>query len=247
MKINIRGNMHQYQFEGTSDQLGLNIYVYIVDQNAVMIDSGHEEEFLQVKKDLDEKGITIKHLILTHFHPDHTGGIKHLRDIEIIGSYKAEETLSLFYDDYEQLLPNRVIKEETVIELLGKEFTLIPNPSHSECSMVIKVDKLCTAGDDVMFLDDESQVIPYCATSVETHLEGVQKLRWIAEGNLILPSHGRMNKCTLYFKFQILYFKHILKNPNSSYEEFEKLYQIPFKKTEWHKLNCSKVDGYING
>jgi len=241
MKIYKYGDMYQYRFDGETDKLGVNIYCYIKNKEAIMFDSGYEEQFLQVKKDLDNEGVQLKKLVLTHFHPDHIGGIKHCQDIDILGSVYSDETLKMFYDDYHLLLPKTVISEETEIEFHGDKITLIPNPSHSKCTMMIYLKNYIFAADDVMFFDDNEQCIPYCATDVETHLMGIKKLKKVAEGKLILPSHGRALKCTLYFKFAIMYLGHILKHPTQSYEDFNTLYRIDFRNSKWHNLNTSKI------
>jgi glyoxylase-like metal-dependent hydrolase (beta-lactamase superfamily II) len=241
MRINEAEGVLQFQFPDTGEDLGLNIYAYVKGNEAVLIDNGFEQHFLEVKEELDNRSIEIKMVVQTHFHPDHIGGLPHLRHLPIYGSMYAEETLKKYYDDYEAYMPTVAVTEKMTVPFKDAEFTLIPNPSHSKCTMVILVDGLSFVGDECMFFDDESQSMPFASETIEMHRDGTKFLRTIIEGTLLCPAHGRMTRCTMYLKFVIMYFNHILKYPKQTYKQFSDLYQVQFKNTKLHSLNVSKV------
>ncbi len=241
MIINEERNLLQFQFPSYDEQLGLNIYAYVKNNEAVIIDNGYEQHFLEVKKELDKRGIEIRMAIQTHFHPDHIGGLPHLRHVPIYGSVHAEYSLAKFYNNYEDYLPTVAVEDTIKVEFHDTKFTLMPNPSHSKCTMLILVDTFAFVGDECMFYDDEEQCMPYAAETIEMHRDGTKFLRTIIEGYLVCPAHGRMTYCTMYLKFVIMYFNHILKFPEQSYEQFSELFQVEFKNDKFHSHNVSKV------
>lgn len=240
MIINDVKGITQYQFQ-KGDKLGTNIYVYTFNGEAIMFDSGYEEEFLQVKEELIKNGIVLKKLILTHFHPDHIGGLAHREGVEVIGSSRAKETLEGIYDEYENLLPDVSIEEPTTISFGEYEFLLTPNPSHSLCTMIIETNAHIFAGDEVMFFDDEMQSMPYIATDAKTHHDGLKIFRRKSEGKMVMPSHGKATKCTMYAYYSIRYLDHLMRFPKQSYKQFSKLYKIDFGNTHFHEMNQEKL------
>lgn len=241
MRINQFNNVLQFQFPDDGKYLGINIYAYVKGNEAVIVDTGYEEQFFLVKEELDKRNLEIKMVIQTHFHPDHIGGLPHLRHVPIYGSMYAEESLSKFYDTYEEYMPTVAVKDKMELEFHDVLFTLVPNPSHSKCTMVILVDGLSFVGDDCMFFDDDSQSMPYAAETIEMHRDGSKFLRTIIEGSMLCPAHGKMTKCTMYLKFVIMYFNHILRHPEQTYKQFSDLYQVKFNNTRFHSSNVSKV------
>lgn len=235
----VKGITH-YQFSN-GDKLGTNIFVFEANGEAIMFDSGYEEHYLQVRKHLEDKGVELKKVILTHFHPDHIGVLTQRDGVEVIGSYRAKETLNIFFDDYEKYLPDVSIEEETVLEFHGEEFILTPNPSHSVCTLIIETSAHIFVGDDVMFFDDKTQSLPYIAEDFETHLLGTKLLRKKAEGKMVMPSHGPTTKCTMFIYYVIRYLDHMMKFPKHSYKQFSNLYKIDFGNAHFHEMNVEKL------
>ena len=56
-----------------------DIIILKQDNDIAMIDTGYENQFIDIKKYLDQMGIKkIKFILLTHFHRDHYGSIPNL-------------------------------------------------------------------------------------------------------------------------------------------------------------------------
>lgn len=78
----------------------MNTYVYPISTGYVMVDTGYEHSFKNVKKKLNKLGIDlpdIKYVFLTHAHDDHAGFLKELLDkspnTKVVMNEKAIPTL----------------------------------------------------------------------------------------------------------------------------------------------------------
>lgn len=246
-KKRIEKNLLMYQFDSESEGgLGINIYVLVNKDKAVMFDSGYQVHFEQVMDDLNESKIEVVKLILTHFHPDHIGGITNLRNIDIIGSSYSTETLKKFYDNYQDYEPSIYIEDTTTMKFGKNVITLSPNKGHSNCTLLISInDKYLLPGDDIMFENNGTQCLPYCAESVKQHLEAVKTIESEVVGKVLLPNHGVLvhneDKMKIYIDNIKNYLNFTLENPYSSISDFKEKYKVNFYNEKWHQNNAEKV------
>ena len=71
-KIRISKDIYLCRFEKALGHfVGLNIILIENDSEALLIDTGYEQNFLELKEDLDKRNVTIKNVVVSHFHPDH--------------------------------------------------------------------------------------------------------------------------------------------------------------------------------
>ena len=88
--ISLEKDIFVYQFAPEKDKfLGTNVFMVQSGDECLIIDTGFRRHFLNVAEDLKEKGITISKVILTHFHPDHIGGLPRVKGAEIIASIRV--------------------------------------------------------------------------------------------------------------------------------------------------------------
>lgn len=223
--------------------IGLNVFVVLNELECTIVDTGFRRHFLQVKKDLDAKGITIKNVILTHFHPDHIGGVPRAKGAEIIGSIFAVDTLKRYVEDYQNYTPTIVVVDKKRIKFGRHVFDLEINKGHSVDGLLITLnDKYMFVGDDVISDNKGVSSIPYCSEKLtENHIASLNKILSKLGNKVVLPTHGRaMDNNDLTIKdliSRLTYLHYINENRDASYEDFFKETNISFIGRDWHVLN----------
>lgn len=132
-------------------------------KEGVLIDPGGEPEKLTAA--MEEIGITLKEIWLTHGHLDHAGGAQTLREdfgIEVIGPHKEDQ---FWMDGIEQqwaqyghagmgrnIVPDRYLQDGDELELSGVIFKVAHTPGHTPGHVIIynQTMKIAFVG-DVLF------------------------------------------------------------------------------------------------
>lgn len=98
-------------------------YIWIIEEGneAVVVDPGESEDFLQYLK---EENKELKAILLTHEHDDHVGGVKDIlaeySDIPVFGPIETEH------------LADHVVQDGDTFELLGYSFKVFKTAGHSK-------------------------------------------------------------------------------------------------------------------
>lgn len=178
---------------------GANCYIVACDdtKEAAVIDPGGEAE--EVVKIIEENGLKLKNIILTHGHGDHIGGVNGL---------KAEYDLSvsIHSDDAELLLDSaknlsdmmptspivvegfNTVEDGDVIEVGNLRLKVIHTPGHTRGCICISVeDKLFTG--DTLFKGSIGRTDLYGGG--DDLLESIEKkILSLAGETVVLPGHG---------------------------------------------------------
>ncbi len=131
----------------TVGMLGTNCFLVgdTESGDAAVIDPGfeRESEAKTILKEIDRNGFTVKYIVNTHGHPDHTGGIRLLKEYT-----KAP---ILIHEDDAHMLSNppadRKLHDGDLIEVGGIKLRVIHTPGHSKGSIIL-------VGPDVVFSGD---------------------------------------------------------------------------------------------
>lgn len=185
-----------------------NCYI-VVDEDSrhcLCIDPASEKSEREIAY-IEQDGLTLDYIILTHEHTDHTWGVNALKgrffETKVICSEVCKQNLVkefqayflLYYDnpDYQY---NVCKVDETTEELdnrliwQGREIKFVPTPGHSLGSICIDLEGQLFTGDAIM------QSKPYINKrngSKELFFESVKKIidTYPAE-TLIYPGHGEV-------------------------------------------------------
>ena len=246
-RIKIDKDIYLYRFEKALGHfIGLNTVVIENGNEVLLIDTGYEENFIALKKDLDERELKITHVVVSHFHPDHIGGLKYLGDTKIYGSVFAKHSLEKFNDLFDHLLPNNIVVDEKILKFGDHTLKLDKNIGHSKDGILITIDnKYLYVGDDMVFSHKGKALIPFCADQVvENHILSIKKIHNEYLGKSIIPSHGMI----MYdqevikedLKNRLIYLNYIIEYPNCTLNDFIENTGIKFLGMNSHDYNINK-------
>ena len=119
-------------------------------KDCAVIDPG--SDINTITQAIREDGLTVKAIILTHAHFDHTGALDELRDLTGAPVYVGEgEVYNRKSSDLYAIDPFNpdfnLVKDGDVISIDGLSLEVIETPGHTKGSITLK-------GDDVLFTGD---------------------------------------------------------------------------------------------
>lgn len=144
-----------------------NCYVvYDEDTRRCLVIDPASEKSLKEIQFIEEKGLVLDYIILTHEHTDHNWGVNSLREhfpesklvcSEMCNKYvkKTNSAYFLFYYDdpnycYEILPADVIVKEDGCRDWNGHRIQFVMTPGHSYGSMCIDIDGMLFTGDTIM-------------------------------------------------------------------------------------------------
>lgn len=187
-----------------------NCYVvYDEDTKRCLVIDPASEKSLREIQFIEENGIALDYIILTHEHTDHNWGVNSLRGhfpnaklvcSELCNKYvkKTNRAYFLFYFDdpdyrYEIAPSDVLIKEDGSLYWNGHRVQFVMTPGHSYGSMCIDVDGMLFTGDTIMPFK------PYFNgrdSNEEDWNESISRIKTLFPDNTVIyPGHG--DKLTL--------------------------------------------------
>ncbi len=143
-------------------RVSTNCYVYISEGHAMVVDPGASG--LQIAQTLQADGIEVTHIVATHGHGDHVGGVYALKEatgalwsmseLDSKYAYRAggNSELGLSYDDDAPQIENS-LSEGDVLELGSASFEVIEAPGHTPGGLVLlghgTAQGICFVGDTI--------------------------------------------------------------------------------------------------
>lgn len=195
-KITIEKNLYQYQFppfEG--QQFGFNIYALINGAEALLIDTAFECHAQQVVEDLKKENIEIKHVVFSHFHPDHISGLPALNKPSLYGSGVYQKTLDKYTpkEKHHYFEGMNTLDNDSSFRYgpFNLRFELIKG--HVPCGMFTIInEQYIHVADDVMASNKGEPLLPSVhKKGAPNHIDSLDQLRKFTAYSLLL-SHGNV-------------------------------------------------------
>ena len=168
---------------------------------AVLIDTLlYPEETLRIRRFVESAlRSTVRYVINTHFHADHTTGTCFFPEAQVVSHRLCAEILatrgreslermkenSPEFDAVKLVMPTITFEDELSMALGDFQFTLRASPGHSPDSIVCLVH-----GEDVLFAADTVMPIPYFVDGSFAELERSLALLLEGEYENIVQGHG---------------------------------------------------------
>lgn len=112
-------------------------YIWVMEEDLeiIVVDPGEAQGVLE---HIDKKHVTLKAILLTHNHEDHTAGVKEIVEKYPVDVYGPEETAEF---------ATKIVESGDNIELLGNTFTVHHTPGHTEGHISYYTDNIIFSGD----------------------------------------------------------------------------------------------------
>jgi len=177
--------------------------IIVTTMGAVLIDTLlYPEESLKIKQFVEERlNTTVRYVINTHFHADHTSGTCFFPDAQVVShrlcrellntrgrdGLKRMQTNSPEFEAVELVLPNIVFDDEITLTVGNTTFLLWSSPGHSPDSIACLVQEA-----NVLFAADTVMPIPYFVDGdFDQFLKSLERLRNQPYENII-QGHGEV-------------------------------------------------------
>ena len=177
--------------------------IIVTSMGAVLIDTLlYPEESLKIKQFVEERlSTTVRYVINTHFHADHTSGTCFFPDAQIVShrlcrdlldtrgrdGLKRMQSNSPEFEAVELILPNIVFDDEITLTVGNTTFLLWSSPGHSPDSIACLVQEA-----NVLFAADTVMPIPYFVDgNFDQFLKSLERIRNQPFENII-QGHGEV-------------------------------------------------------
>ncbi len=175
--------------------LSANCYVVGANGEGMVIDPGGNAG--EIGRAIDESGLDIKIIVLTHGHSDHIAALRDIQDQTGAGvaihheDADFLETSSQFGISYRTPHPpNRLLREGDVIDVAGHSFKVIHTPGHTPGSICLLTGDKVFTGDTLFRRGIGTTLMP--GSSRSQLLNSIQtRLMSLPDDTAIYPGHGR--------------------------------------------------------
>jgi len=246
-KTRLEEGLWVYSFLPTfkNEFVSYNLVVLEDNDRVLLIDTAFKRHFNPLMEELKTRNKEITHVITTHHHKDHIGGLIKLYGKETYASSDCEITLKKVFKEHEyyKYLPKYYVEETTKITFGRFQLELIKNPGHSVDGLHVVInDKYIIPGDDILFTEKQVPLLPFDSDhNIENHIKALQVLKSYMNESILIPSHGNITVDDATMKQdvdnRIAFLKEKQKNPHITSEEFYEKTGIYFLGYPWYRGN----------
>jgi len=177
-----------------------NCYILAsAEKNAAIVDPGDDAQ--RIAKVVEEQGLAVKQIWLTHGHFDHIGAVKELArkygaevyasrlEEKLLGSSQLNRAGFRYGDDQRfQVVADHWLEDGDTLQLDELEVKVIATPGHSAGSVCFLCGDVMFSG-DTLFSGDIGRCDLYSG-SYPTMLQSLEKLKKLDRNCHVLPGHG---------------------------------------------------------
>lgn len=193
-----------------SGPLNVNTYFLVADDgSAVVIDCG--ENYKKIKQAEQDNGFTIKAVLLTHAHFDHSGCAKKLQDdgakiyISTLDAPKLlnEDNLSAdFGRKFDYLTADQTFSDGDELNLFGIKIKVLSTPGHTDGSVCFLVDN-CLFSGDTLFLDSVGRT-DFKSGNRYDMINSIKKLFALNGNYAVYPGHDEFTTLERERKYNVM-------------------------------------------
>lgn len=177
---------------------GANCYIIGDEktQKAVVVDPGGNGD--DILKAIEENGMTVEYVMLTHGHGDHIGAVKDLMDAgaKLIAHKDEAEILknkdlnltSQMGENAIEVDANLYVSDDANLRLGDLNFKFIHTPGHTPGGMCILIENVLFTG-DTLFAGSIGRTDLY-GGDYDVMMESLKKLAQMDGSLNVLPGHG---------------------------------------------------------
>lgn len=175
--------------------LHVNSYFLVNEQNeAIVIDPG--ENYKQIKQTEIKYGFSIKAVLLTHAHFDHSGIAKKLQDDGAKIYISKIDALKLLNDDnlasdfgrkFEYVTADYTFNDGELLKVCGIDVKVIATPGHTDGSCTYLVENMLFTG-DTLFLESVGRTDFRTGDKAQL-IQSVKKLYKLPGDYQVFPGH----------------------------------------------------------
>lgn len=186
-------------FNMTLGAFQTNTYiVYDNEKNAVIIDPADDAERILLK--LDEKGLNLKKILLTHAHPDHVAALYDILKNKDVPVYLHEDdeqmliTNSKFFGpmlgmEIMDVTPDVLFKDGDHIKVGEMDFVVLHTPGHTKgSSSFLLNEKILFSGDTLFYASMGRVDLP--GGDEEEMMSSLLHLSNLDKDVVVYPGHG---------------------------------------------------------
>lgn len=156
-----------------------------------VIDPGYEPEVIEEK--LQELGLALEAILLTHGHFDHVGGVRQLAADTGCDVYLCAEDLTLPSQlTAGSLYYTKTYGDGTVLRLAGLEISVLATPGHTPGSVCLLTENVLFAG-DTLFAGSCGRT-DLAGGSFAAIRDSLRRLAALEDNLWVLPGHGESTK-----------------------------------------------------
>lgn len=186
--------------------LGVNCYVVSDEGEAAIIDCGcfEEREWKSIMAYIEQEGLTVKLILLTHAHFDHVYGLRFVeRDLNMqpmlhsLDVYQYEHSLDMLVQFMGVRLPGKLptigqlLKDGDELTLGSKTISVIHTPGHTPGGVCYYFEKdgILFSG-DTLFMGSVGRA-DFPGGDMQTEIDSVrERLMTLPDSVRVLPGHG---------------------------------------------------------
>lgn len=169
------------------------------EKNAALVDPGDDAQ--RIAKAVEEQGLTVKQIWLTHGHFDHIGAVKELAkkygakvyasklEEKLLGSSQLNRAGFRYGDDQRfQVVADHWLEDGDILRLDELEAKVMATPGHSAGSICFLCGDVMFSG-DTLFAGDIGRCDLFSG-NYQTMLQSLEKLKQLEVNYHVLPGHG---------------------------------------------------------
>ena len=174
--------------------LQTNCYFICNNGEAIVIDPALN--YKKILKKAEEYNVKIKAILLTHGHFDHVGAVKDLQKLGIRvylsredGKIMQENSTNFFVQTHKNFIPDVLLEDDDIINLIGLEIKVILTPGHTKGSCCFLCGDYLFSGDTL--LKWSYGRVDLYSGNMEDMKNSLKKLFGLNKNYIVLPGHGQ--------------------------------------------------------